>query len=64
MCFYTYNSSQDVFIIDKNGNLYKNILKRIKSDYVYNYEDKLKGSINSDMSLVKKNTLKDYFSID
>ena len=66
VCFYIYifNSSQDVFIIDTNGNLYKNILKRIKSDYVYNYEDKLKGSINFDISLVKKNTLKDYFSID
>lgn len=66
VCFfiYIYHTNNDIFIIDTKGELYKNILEKIKKDYTFKYEDSVKGLVNFDLSLVKKNTLEEYFSLD
>lgn len=54
--------NKDIFILDTKGQLYKEFLCSLNSGYVYKFEDDEKGSVNFDLSLVKENSLKQYFS--
>lgn len=54
--------SSEVFIIDMKGNLYKNLLKKLDKNYVYEYDNNQKGSVNFNISLVKENCVKGFFN--
>lgn len=53
---------KDIFIIDTKGELFKDLLTHLKDDYVYEYDNEEKGSINFDISLVKNNAFHSYFN--
>jgi hypothetical protein len=59
---YIWEVNKEVFLIDKKGILYKEFLSLLKSDYIYNYEDKKIYSLDVEISLVKHNSLNQYFN--
>ena len=66
-CFfyiYIYEVNKDIFIIDTKGELYNNLIKKFKNDYSNKLEDIEKGDINFDISLVKRNSIEDFFSYE
>lgn len=66
-CFffiYIYEVNKDIFIIDTKGELYNNIIEKLKKDYSFKCEYFEKGDINFDISLVKKNSIEDFFSYE
>lgn len=58
---YIWESQKNTFIIDTKGNLYKELLTRLKDSYSYGFESEEKGSVNFDLSLVKNNAFERYF---
>ncbi|QDF28459.1 hypothetical protein [Halarcobacter anaerophilus] len=58
---YIFSSSSNTIIIDAKGDLYKNLRQKLENEYKYKYEEKQKGEINFDISLVKENNLGGYF---
>lgn len=56
-----YGGDSDKFILDFNGKLYDQLLKKFKSDYkgVYLYKKRFQGNYND--SLVRKNIINRYF---
>lgn len=58
---YIYGSSSNIIIIDAKGNLYKNLREKLDREYQYKYDDKEKGQINFDISLVRENNQRGYF---
>ena len=59
---YIWEVHKDVFIIDTKGKLFKTLISKYKKDYIYEYEDEEKGSVNFDISLVKNNAFNAYFN--
>lgn len=60
---YIFGSSSDTIIIDAKGSLYKGLRQKIEPLYEYKYEQKEKGEINFDISIVKENNLGGYFGL-
>jgi len=61
---YIYEVNKDIFIIDSKGDLYKNLISKKIKDYAFKYEESLKGEINFDISLVKKNSVEEFFTYE
>lgn len=59
---YIYDVSSNVIIIDTKGQLYKDLLRSLKDNYTYKFEDEVKGEINFNISIVKENSIKGYFN--
>ncbi len=59
---YIWDVTKEVFLIDKKGILYKNFLGLLKSDYEYKYNDKKIYDLDIEISLVKRNSLNNYFN--
>ncbi len=54
--------NKDIFILDTKGKLYKELLQSLKKSYVYSFDDEEKGAINFDISLVKENSIRQFFA--
>lgn len=54
--------NKDIFILDTKGKLYKELLSSLKDGYIYKFDDEEKGSVNFDISLVKENSIKQFFN--
>jgi len=59
---YIWEVNKEVFLIDKKGILYKELLGLLNGDYEYKYEDKKIYNLESKISLVKHNSLNQYFN--
>ena len=59
---FIWDVSKSIFLIDKKGILYKEFLSLLKSDYKYLYEDKKIYDLDIEVSLVKHNSLNQYFN--
>ncbi|WP_298754560.1 hypothetical protein [uncultured Arcobacter sp.] len=60
ICIWEVN--KEVFIIDKKGVLYKNFINLLDSDYKYEFTDKKMYELDAEISLVKQNSLNQYFN--
>ncbi len=58
---YIWFHDKNIFIVDSKGELFQELLKELKDDYIYKYDDEKKGEINFDISIVQSNTIKGYF---
>jgi hypothetical protein len=58
---YIWFHDKNIFIVDSKGELFRELLKELKDDYVYKYDNEQKGEINFDISVVQSNTLKGHF---
>lgn len=61
---YIYEMDKEVFIIDSKSELYENLLKNFQKDYVYKYEKNKNIFLSFNISLVKNNAFKQYFSLN
>lgn len=52
----------NIFIVDTEGKLYKNLVAEFKPNYKYDYIKYAKGEVNFDISIVKSNILNKYIS--
>ena len=52
----------DIMILDTKGNLYKNLIFRLDGNYEYKFENDEKGDINFNISMVKENSIRGFFS--
>ncbi len=59
---YIWEVNKEVFLIDKKGILYKNFLSLLKSDYEYGFSDKKIYNLDKEISLVKHNSINQYFN--
>ncbi len=57
-----YMVDTDIIIVDMKGELYKNLLFRLDGKYLYKYDKVEKGNVNFNISLVKENCLRSFFS--
>ncbi len=55
---------KDIFIIEKNADLYTNLLKSFIKDYTYNFDIKQELEFDINISIVKENALHGYFKLD
>ena len=60
---YIYEINKDVFIIDKQSELYENLLKNFQKDYKYTLEKNSNLNLDINVSLVKNNAMRSYFGI-
>ncbi len=58
---YVWENQKNTFIIDTQGKLYKELLLKLKNDYIYTFSGATKGNVNFDISLVKNNAFEYYF---
>lgn len=58
---FIWETDKDILILDTKGELYKGLLKSLKNTYTYKFDDEEKGKVNFDISLVKENSIKQYF---
>lgn len=61
---YIYSAVNDIIIIDSKGELYKNLLFKMNNKYNYKFINEEKGDINFNISIVKENAIRGYFSAD
>ncbi|WP_072682583.1 hypothetical protein [Arcobacter sp. LA11] len=57
-----YTVVSDIIILDTKGDLYKNLLFRLDGNYQYKFDKEEKGDINFNISMVKENCFKGFFS--
>lgn len=55
---------KDIFIIEKNADLYTNLLKSFIKDYTYTFDIKQELEFDINISIVKENALHGYFKLD
>lgn len=60
---YIYEINKDIFIIDKQSELYENLLKNFQKDYKYTLEKNSNLNLEINVSLVKNNAMRSYFGI-
>ncbi|NCB13147.1 MAG: hypothetical protein EOM78_16110 [Erysipelotrichia bacterium] len=60
---YIYEINKDIFIIDKQSELYENLLKNFQKDYKYTLEKNSNLNLDINVSLVKNNAMRSYFGI-
>jgi hypothetical protein len=60
---YIYEINKEIFIIDTKGELYENLLKNFDKTYSYKFEKKPIPFENLNLSLVKNNAMKSYFTL-
>lgn len=58
---YISTAISDIIIMDTKGELYKNLIFRMDGNYLYQYEEREKGSVNFNISLVKENAIRGFF---
>ncbi len=61
---YIYELHKDIFIIEKNADLYINLLKSFNKDYIYKFDTKQELEFDINLSIVKENALNGYFKLD
>ncbi len=61
---YIYEEHREVFIVDTKGDLYENLLKAFQKSYSYGFEKNEQFSLSMNISLVKYNSLNNYFSLN
>lgn len=59
---YIWAANTDVFIVDMKGNLYKKLLSEFEKEYTYSFDEKEKGNVNFNISLVKENCIQGFFN--
>ncbi len=60
---YIYEIDKEIFIIDTKGELYENLLKNFDKTYEYKFEKKPIDFESLNLSLVKNNAMKSYFTL-
>jgi hypothetical protein len=60
---YIYEINKEIFIIDTKGELYENLLKNFDKTYEYKFEKKPIDFESLNLSLVKNNAMKSYFTL-
>jgi hypothetical protein len=60
---YIYEIDKEIFIIDTKGELYENLLKNFDKTYEYKFERKPIDFESLNLSLVKNNAMKSYFTL-
>ncbi|QKF67662.1 hypothetical protein AVENP_2134 [Arcobacter venerupis] len=60
---YIYEIDKEIFIIDTKGELYENLLKNFHKTYEYKFERKPIDFESLNLSLVKNNAMKSYFTL-
>ncbi len=60
---YIYEMDKDIFIIDMKSNLYINLIKNFKNNYVFKFQRNSELSLPLNFSLVKSNAMKNYFTL-
>lgn len=61
---FIWEANKETFILDTQGKLYKTLLTDLKDNYKYNYSNEEKGAVNFDISIVKDNSLRQYFGTE
>lgn len=59
---YIWEVNKEVFLVDKKGVLYKNFMNLLNSNYEYSFSDKKIYNLDTEVSLVKQNSLNQYFN--
>ena len=60
---YIYEINKEIFILDTNGQLYEDLLKNFDKTYVYKFDKKPIVFTDLNLSLVRSNATKNYFSL-
>ena len=61
---YINEGSKDIFLIDTEGKLYTELLYNFFKKYKYTFDDEEKGEVNFDISIVKDNSVRQYFTFN
>lgn len=59
---YIWEGNKNIFILDSKGELYKNLSSSLNKNYTYSFDKFDKLSISFDISIVKENSIKQYFN--
>ena len=60
---YIYEINKEIFILDTDGQLYENLLKNFDKTYLYKFDKKPIVFTDLNLSLVRSNAIKNYFSL-
>jgi hypothetical protein len=60
---YIYEINKEIFILDTNGQLYEDLLKNFDKTYVYKFDKNAIIFKDLNLSLVRSNATKNYFSL-
>lgn len=60
---YIYEINKDIFIIEKNAELYINLLQSFQKDYKYKFDKNQDLEFDINISIVKENALNGYFNL-
>lgn len=60
---YIYEINKEIFILDTNGQLYEDLLKNFDKTYVYKFDKNAIIFKDLNLSLVRSNAIKNYFSL-
>ena len=60
---YLYEMNKDIFVIDKKYSLFQALLKNFKKDYKFSFDEKFNLDLDFNFSLVKKNSINNYFRV-
>lgn len=60
---YIYEINKEIFILDTDGQLYEDLLKNFDKTYVYKFDKKPIVFTDLNLSLVRSNAIKNYFSL-
>jgi hypothetical protein len=60
---YIYEINKEIFILDTDGQLYEDLLKNFDKTYVYKFDKKPIIFTDLNLSLVRSNAIKNYFSL-
>jgi hypothetical protein len=60
---YIYEMNKEIFIVDTKGELYENLLRNFEKSYNCNFEKNENNHFDLNISLVKKNALRNYFKL-